>query len=98
VLYEKAPAALKEEAERLKKELAKLEKELAQIQGKLNNPEFVNKAPQAVIDKEKGKEAELLATKKKLEEGIKRAGGTEMLEYPSNYRREGGKRFFRGLS
>ncbi len=75
VVYEKAPAALKEEAERLKKELAKLEKELAQIQGKLNNPEFVNKAPQAVIDKEKGKEAELLVTKKKLEEGIKRAEG-----------------------
>jgi len=45
---------------------------LAQVQGKLNNPEFVNKAPQSVIDKEKGKEAELLTTKKKLEDGMSR--------------------------
>ena len=73
VLYEKAPAALKEEAERLKKELAKIEKELSQVQNKLNNDEFVKKAPHAVIDKEKGKEVELMATRKKLEEGIKRA-------------------------
>ena len=72
VVFEKSPAAAKEEAERLKKELAKLEKELAQVQGKLNNPEFVNKAPQSVIDKEKGKEAELLTTKKKLEDGMSR--------------------------
>ncbi|MBI4745447.1 MAG: valine--tRNA ligase, partial [Deltaproteobacteria bacterium] len=72
VVFEKSPAVAKEEAERLKKELAKVEKELAQVQGKLNNPEFVQKAPQSVIDKEKGKEAELLTTRKKLEEGIRR--------------------------
>jgi len=72
IVFEKSPAAAKEEAERLKKELAKVEKELAQVQNKLNNEEFIKKAPQSVIDKEKGKEAELVATKKKLEDGMNR--------------------------
>jgi valyl-tRNA synthetase len=75
VTFEKSQADRKEEVERLEKELAKVEKELAQVQNKLNNEEFIKKAPQAVIEKEKGKEVELLATKKKLEEGIKRVGG-----------------------
>lgn len=43
------------EIARLEKEIQKLEKDLPRIEGKLNNPKFVDKAPAAVIDKEKEK-------------------------------------------
>ncbi len=43
------------ELARLEKEIARLEKDLPRIQGKLNNPKFVDKAPEAVINKEKEK-------------------------------------------
>ena len=43
------------ENQRLQKELDKLEKERSRLSGKLNNPNFVNKAPAAVVDKEKAK-------------------------------------------
>ncbi|MCK5354163.1 MAG: class I tRNA ligase family protein, partial [Methyloprofundus sp.] len=43
------------EIARLEKEIAKLEKDLPRIEGKLNNPKFVDKAPAAVIEKEKEK-------------------------------------------
>ena len=43
------------EIARLEKEIAKLEKDLPRIEGKLNNPKFVDKAPAAVINKEKEK-------------------------------------------
>jgi valyl-tRNA synthetase len=40
---------------RLQKEMAKIEKELAQVNRKLENPDFWQKAAQAVIDKEEAK-------------------------------------------
>ena len=43
------------ELARLDKELAKLEKDIQRLAGKLNNPGFVDKAPAAVVDKEKEK-------------------------------------------
>jgi valyl-tRNA synthetase len=43
------------EKARLEKELAKVEKELAQVNRKLENPDFWQKAAQAVIDKEEAK-------------------------------------------
>jgi len=43
------------ELARLEKEIARLEKSLPRIEGKLNNPKFVDKAPEAVINKEKEK-------------------------------------------
>ncbi|MFC1579202.1 valine--tRNA ligase [Pseudomonadota bacterium] len=43
------------ELARLTREIEKLEKDLARIQGKLGNPAFVNKAPAAVVAKEKEK-------------------------------------------
>ena len=33
----------------------KLDKELSRVHGKLNNPNFVNKAPAAVVEKERAK-------------------------------------------
>ncbi|MEP5766633.1 MAG: valine--tRNA ligase [Halieaceae bacterium] len=43
------------ELARLAKEIDKLEKDLARIQGKLNNSGFVDKAPAAVVEKEREK-------------------------------------------
>ncbi|MBT5966645.1 MAG: class I tRNA ligase family protein, partial [Gammaproteobacteria bacterium] len=47
------------EITRLEKEIARLEKDLPRIEGKLNNPKFVDKAPAAVIEKEKEKLANI---------------------------------------
>jgi valyl-tRNA synthetase len=43
------------ELARLAKEIDKLEKDLSRISGKLENPNFVDKAPAAVVDKERDK-------------------------------------------
>jgi valyl-tRNA synthetase len=43
------------ELERLNAEKKKLEGEIKRVEGKLNNPGFVNKAPQKVVDEEKAK-------------------------------------------
>ncbi|AGH80478.1 valyl-tRNA synthetase [Psychromonas sp. CNPT3] len=59
------------ELARLSKQLEKASKELAKISGKLSNERFVSNAPEAVINKERGKEAELQTTCSKLEEQIK---------------------------
>jgi len=40
---------------RLGKETGKLEQEIARIEGKLGNPSFVDKAPAAVVEKEREK-------------------------------------------
>ncbi|KXJ49203.1 MAG: valine--tRNA ligase, partial [Cycloclasticus sp. Phe_18] len=47
------------ELERLNKEIEKLEKEAARISGKLSNASFINKAPAAVIEKEKTKQSDI---------------------------------------
>jgi valyl-tRNA synthetase len=44
---------------RLEKEIGKIEKDLPRIEGKLNNPAFVDKAPEDVIEKEREKLANL---------------------------------------
>lgn len=43
------------ECARLQKEIDKLDKEVAKIHGKLGNASFVDKAPAAVVEKEKGR-------------------------------------------
>ncbi len=43
------------ELNRLKKEISKLQQELGRIQNKLNNKNFIEKAPNTIIDKEKEK-------------------------------------------
>ena len=44
------------ETARLAKEIEKLQKDLDRISGKLSNPKFVDKAPEAVVNKEKEKQ------------------------------------------
>jgi len=46
------------ELARLEKEMGKLEGEIKRVEGKLNNPKFVDKAPETVVQKEKDKLAE----------------------------------------
>ena len=48
---------ISKEIERLHKEEEKLTKELARVNGMLNNPNFVNKAPEKKINEEKEKKA-----------------------------------------
>ena len=45
------------ELERLEKEKAKLEGEIKRVAGKLSNEGFIKKAPQSLIDEEKGKQS-----------------------------------------
>ncbi|MGL4560917.1 MAG: valine--tRNA ligase [Brevinema sp.] len=49
----------KKEIERLQKEIERLEKAEKSVNGKLNNPQFTTKAPQAVIKKEQEKLVEI---------------------------------------
>ncbi len=56
------------ELARLEKEIQKINNDLPRIEGKLNNPAFVDKAPQEVIDKEKAKLADLRSMLNNLEE------------------------------
>jgi valyl-tRNA synthetase len=55
---------------RLSKQLEKVAKDLAKVTGKLGNEKFVGKAPEAVIAKERAKQAELQTTCDKLNEQI----------------------------
>lgn len=60
----------KEEEARLHKEISKLRKDLTLTENKLQNPQFVDKAPQEVVTKERAKQAEMIMTLSKLEEQL----------------------------
>lgn len=63
------------ERERLQKELAGLEQNLAGYERKLSNPSFVERAPAAVVEEEKRRQAEALENKAKVEEALARIVG-----------------------
>ena len=54
------------ELARLSKGIEKLEKDVQRVKGKLSNENFVGKAPEAVIEKEKAKLAEAESTLAKM--------------------------------
>jgi valyl-tRNA synthetase len=56
------------ELARLEIEIHKIKNDLPRVEGKLNNPTFVDKAPQEVIDKEKTKLADLRSMLNNLEQ------------------------------
>ena len=60
------------ERERLNKELASLNKNLEGYAKKLSNPSFVERAPAAVVEEEKRRQAEALENKAKVEEALAR--------------------------
>ena len=62
---------IEKEVEKLNKEIEKVQKELDRTLNKLSNEQFVSKAPQAVIDKEKAIQSELESKLKKLQDNIK---------------------------
>ena len=58
------------ELERLNAEKKRLESEIKRVEGKLNNPGFVNKAPQKVVDEERAKGEQYKAMLEKVLEMI----------------------------
>jgi valyl-tRNA synthetase len=62
------------ERTRLNKELEKIAKDMGGIDGRLNNPAFVAKAPQEVLDESRELKVELEARKAKVAEALKRLG------------------------
>lgn len=60
------------ELEKLAREQARLEKELERILAKLANDSFMSKAPEAVITKERAKEAEIRSRSAKILESMER--------------------------
>ena len=60
------------ERERLNKELEGLNKNLEGYARKLGNPSFVERAPAAVVDEEKRRQAEALENKAKVEAALAR--------------------------
>jgi valyl-tRNA synthetase len=60
------------EIARLSKEIEKKQQEVGRIEGKLSNPSFVERAPEAVVAKEREKIAEILAALKNFEEQLER--------------------------
>lgn len=62
------------ERERLKKEIEKLEKQISIAQGKLSNEGFVARAPAAVVEQEKQRVAEFMATLEKLKPQLAKLG------------------------
>jgi len=58
------------ETARLKKDIQKTETEITKVMKKLNNPGFINKAPEAVVNKNKRISAELTEKLKKLEDAL----------------------------
>jgi valyl-tRNA synthetase len=62
------------EKARLNKELEKISKDMGGIDGRLNNPAFVAKAPQEVLEESRELKVELEARKAKVAEALKRLG------------------------
>jgi valyl-tRNA synthetase len=63
------------ERARLAKEMAKAEADIARVDAKLNNANFVARAPEEVVEEEKEKREEALARKAKIAEAIARLTG-----------------------
>jgi valyl-tRNA synthetase len=69
---------LAEERQRLEKEIAKAEAEAANMSKRLENPDFVARAPAEVVEKDTARVAELKARAAKLAENLKRIAPVEV--------------------
>jgi valyl-tRNA synthetase len=65
------------ERARLAKEMQKAEADIARSEAKLNNPKFVERAAEDVVEEEKEKRAEAVARKAKIAEALERLKGAE---------------------
>jgi valyl-tRNA synthetase len=62
------------ERDRLERRLRKTVKEFDSVDQKLANPGFVERAPEAVVDRERARRAELEQVRQRLEEALARLG------------------------
>ncbi len=65
------------ERARLAKEIAKADADIARVDAKLNNANFVARAPEEVVEEEKEKREEALRRKAKITEALERLKGAE---------------------
>ena len=65
------------ERARLAKEIAKADADIARVDAKLNNPTFMARAPEEVVEEEKEKREEALGRKAKIAEALERLKGAE---------------------
>jgi len=63
---------LEKERQRVQKDLASLEKELQRVNSRLNNEQFLQRAPREVVEKERAIHSELLEKQAKLLDRLKR--------------------------
>ena len=63
------------ERTRLQKEIGKLDGEIGKIDGKLNNAAFVARAPAEVVDEQRERREEALATKQRLGRALQQLAG-----------------------
>ena len=66
------PFDMEKERGRLEKALAQAEADIARVDAKLNNANFVARAPEEVVEEEKQKRAEAAARQAKIAEALKR--------------------------
>ena len=60
------------ERARLAKEMQKADADIARVDAKLNNPKFMERAPEDVVEEEKEKRAEAVGRKGKIAEALER--------------------------
>jgi len=65
------------ERARLAKEMQKAEADIARVDAKLNNPNFMARAPEDVVEEEREKRAEAVARNAKIEEALTRLKAAE---------------------
>jgi len=63
---------MEEEGKRLQKEIQKIEKEVLFVEKKLSNEQFLSRAPQNVVEEEKGKATQYRDRRSKLQESLKK--------------------------
>ena len=61
---------VEKEVARIRGDLAKLEKEIQKIESKLGNKNFIDRAPQEIVEKDKAALSELLLQRNRMEENI----------------------------
>ncbi len=65
------------ERARLNKEMAKCDADIARVDQKLNNPDFLKRAPEEVVEAEREKREQALARKAKIAEALKRLDASQ---------------------
>jgi hypothetical protein len=70
------------EKARLEKELGKVDADIKRVDAKLNNPEFVRKAPEEIIDGEKEKREEAEGRRAKILEALERLNAVTIASKP----------------